>query len=355
MRELARIVKIQDIDAIENADMIEEAYIGGWKCVIKKDEFQVGDLAIYFEIDSFLPVREEFEFLRGSSYRENEFMGEGFRIKTVKLRGRVSQGLLVSTELLDGLVSPKEIVEGLDVTELLGVKKWEIAAYESDIGLIIGDKPFGIPTTTEYRGQTFPELINELQGLPYYITQKYEGQSFTAACKGGNIHIMSHHWEVEANNDSKAYKFLKEQGFLSKIEEYCIENNQNLAFQMELCGPRIQGNKLSLPGLAFYIFDVYDIDSMQRFSYDKIMEVAKNLGIPLQGDENSIVKVVEEGESFDMSLEELIELSDSQKYFTGRLCEGIVVRPKEPTVSATYDSRLTIKVLSNKYLLKDED
>ena len=92
-RKLASIQKVLDLQPIEGADVIEVATINGWKLVVKKGEFEVGDLAVYFEIDSFLPIREEFEFLRKSSYKK---MGdkEGFRLRTIKLRGQISQGLL---------------------------------------------------------------------------------------------------------------------------------------------------------------------------------------------------------------------------------------------------------------------
>ena len=63
-RKLASIRKVLTTKPIEGADAIELAVVDGWQTVIKKGEFQVGDLCVYFEIDSFLPIREEFEFLR---------------------------------------------------------------------------------------------------------------------------------------------------------------------------------------------------------------------------------------------------------------------------------------------------
>lgn len=93
MRKLASIQKIWDVAPIENADAIELVKVLGWQCVAKKGEFHVGDMCIYFEIDSFLPVNEHFEFLRARSHRVNPIIGEGFLLKTAKMRGQVSQGL----------------------------------------------------------------------------------------------------------------------------------------------------------------------------------------------------------------------------------------------------------------------
>jgi RNA ligase (TIGR02306 family) len=99
-RKLASIQKVAEIRPIEGADAIEVARINNWNVVVKKGEYKAGDLCIYCEIDSFLPVREEFEFLRKSSFKK---MGdqEGFRLKTIRLRGQLSQGLLLPLTVLN--------------------------------------------------------------------------------------------------------------------------------------------------------------------------------------------------------------------------------------------------------------
>lgn len=93
-RKLASVQRVTEIRPIEGADAIEVARVLGWDVVVKKDEFKVGDLAVYFEIDSFLPRNKAWEFLEKSSLRK---MGdkEGLRLKTIKLRGVLSQGLLL--------------------------------------------------------------------------------------------------------------------------------------------------------------------------------------------------------------------------------------------------------------------
>jgi len=99
-RKLATIRKVNEIKPIEGADMIELAIVDGWQCVVKKGEFKPGDPGVYFEIDSYLPIEERYEFLRKSSYKKipDQLQGqraEGFRLKTVKLRGQISQGLML--------------------------------------------------------------------------------------------------------------------------------------------------------------------------------------------------------------------------------------------------------------------
>ena len=132
-RKLASIRKIGSVSPVEGADNIELVHVDGWQCISKKGDFKEGDFCVYFEIDSFLPIRPEFEFLRKSSYRK---MGgkEGFRLKTIRLRGQLSQGLAMPIQLFKEL--PYEGYElfkeddhgygnGYDVTETLGVTKYE--------------------------------------------------------------------------------------------------------------------------------------------------------------------------------------------------------------------------------------
>ena len=124
MRKLASIQRIWKIEPIEDADRIELAHVLGWQCVVNKGQFRAMDPAVYFEVDSFLPVAPQFEFMRASSYRKSDIMGEGFKLRTLKFRGQISQGLLLP--LSDFPEIPEDADIGTDVTDLLGVRKWEI-------------------------------------------------------------------------------------------------------------------------------------------------------------------------------------------------------------------------------------
>ena len=103
MRKLASVQTIWDVQPIEGADRIEVVSVLGWKCVAKKGEFKKYDLCVYFEVDAFLPVKPEFEFLRDGCYRSNDLNGEGFLMKTRNFRGQVSQGLVLPLSILDGI------------------------------------------------------------------------------------------------------------------------------------------------------------------------------------------------------------------------------------------------------------
>ena len=210
MRKLASVQTIWDVQPIEGADRIEVVSVLGWKCVAKKGEFKKYDLCVYFEVDAFLPVKPEFEFLRDGCYRSNDLNGEGFLMKTRNFRGQVSQGLVLPLSILDG-IEPLDGVAwktGDIVSEQLGVKKWEVAEIATGSGRVIGDFPHGIPKTDEIRVQAEPGLIDEFKGLPYYISTKMDGTSVTMYLIDGDFGVCSRNYEIADDETSPAWKFV---------------------------------------------------------------------------------------------------------------------------------------------------
>ena len=122
-RKLAPVQYVHDVRPIEGADRIECIGVLGWQCVAKKGEFRVGDLCGYFEIDSFLPIDERFAFLKATCLKHSELLGDGYRLRTQWFRGQLSQGLALPLSVLPA----GEWKIGDDVTELLGVRKWEVS------------------------------------------------------------------------------------------------------------------------------------------------------------------------------------------------------------------------------------
>lgn len=144
------------------------------------------DLAVYFEIDRFLPIRSEFEFLRSSSYKKTDIMGEGFCLRTMRFRGQISQGLLLPTTAFPEV--PADTPLGSDVTDILGVRKWEIEERATTGGTVIGSLPYDIPHTDETRVQAEPELIQQFRGLTYYISTKMDGSSHSLGIDENGFH-----------------------------------------------------------------------------------------------------------------------------------------------------------------------
>ena len=334
MRALVTIQKVRSISAIPDSDFLELAHVMGWQCVAKKGEFREGDLGVYFEVDSFLPIDERYEFLRASSYRENKDNGIGFRIRTVKMRGQLSQGLLLPLEKFPELSGCAEYD---DVTEKLNVKKWYVPEIGAQGGTIIGDRPNGIPASDEIRVQSAPELIDQLKGKPYYITTKMDGTSGIVYFIDGKTGCCSRNKEIKDEETALYWMPVYKYGLREKLGRL----GKNLVLTGEICGPGIQKNRLRLNEVEWYVFDVKDWDENKYLPYDEAVTTCAELGL-------SVVPLEERGDSFDYSLEQLLEKARG-KYPSGLDKEGIVVR------DSNAPKAISFKVLNNDALLKEKD
>ena len=339
-RKLASIQYVHNITPIEGAEKIECVHVLGWQCVANKGQFSIGDKCIYMEVDSFLPVCERFEFLRASSFKENEIMGAGFRLKTMKFRGQISQGLVQPLEIL-----PEGKYEiGDDVTELLGIRKWEIEERVSNDGTVIAEFPSEISKTDELRVQSYPELIEEFKAVKgYYISTKMDGCSVTMYKSGDHFGVCGRNYEYADDDKCAMWKYAHKH----RIEERLKENNlDNIAIQGEFCGPGIQKNRLKLTEPEWYVFTVTDMNTNKRLSMHKTEEICKLLGL-------NMVPVEEVEEEFKYkNVDELLERAKG-KYASGRNKEGIVIRPIEAVYSNIIAGPLSMKVINNDYLLKE--
>ncbi len=334
-RKLASVVRITDIQTIPNADAIVVAKVKGWNVVIKKDEFKVGDLAVYYEIDSFLPVRPQFEFLRKSSFKR---MGttDGFRLKTIRLRNTVSQGLL--TPIPDGIIDPKE---GDDLTDALDIVKYEPPIPAQLAGKIKGTFPSFIPKTDETRIQNFESDIGFLPvGERVYVTEKLDGTSFTCYFNNGVFGVCGRNWELTETTDNSLWRMANMLELKDKLTKY----GKNIALQGELIGSNINGNLYGLSDHKLYFFTGYDIDKRRRMFFDELEWLLFRLEVPM-------VPVLEKY-GYVLPNENLVD--SMLQYAEGKSVlnmgvdrEGVVVRGLEREFS--------FKAISNTYLLGSKE
>ena len=338
-RKLASIQYVHDVYPIEGADRIEAIGVLGWKCVAKKGEFNVGDLCVYFEIDSFLPIRGDFEFLRNSCYRNTELMGEGFRLRTQRFRGQISQGLALPLSIL-----PKgNYCIGDDVTELLDVRKWEVEERATSSGTIIGGLPAGVSKTEEVRIQSEPGLIEEFAGFPYAITTKLDGTSMTVASIDGDLHVCGHNYEYADDGKCSLWTYVHEHGIRQKLVDAGVDD---IVLQGEFCAAGIQRNPLRLQRPGWFVFTIFDIRQNRRLGIDETLALCERLGI-------DTVPIEERGDSFSYgSVDELLERARGM-YSSGVTKEGIVIRPVTPRYSELLSAPLSMKVINNDYLVKE--
>ena len=347
MRKLASIQTVWKTEPIEGADRIELAHVLGWQCVVNKGQFQEMDAAVYFEIDSYLPIRQEFEFLRKSCYKNTSNMGEGFRLRTMNFRGQVSQGLLLPVSQFPEIPAGTE--EGTDVTELLGVRKWEIEERATTGGNVIGTLPRDIPHTDETRVQENPELIQAFAGLEYYISTKMDGSSHSIGIDEDGFHVTGHNYEYKNDGSSSFYNFVNERGYREKMEAFVTrENLTMLTIQGELCAPGIQKNRLRLTRPEWYVFTIRE--NGKRVGLNRMLDICETLGmvhVPIE-------EVDKDLPDHYPTVEALLKRADGN-YPNGGKKEGIVIRPTEPVFCPLISASLSMKVVSNKYLLKNEE
>lgn len=262
-RALATIRRIAAINPIEGADKIEVVTVDGWDIVVAKDVgYTVGQLVVYFEIDSLLPVIPAFEFLRERCYIKNSMHGEGFRLRTIKLRKQISQGLVLPTDHF--FYQDQEVVEGDDVTKLIGVKKYEKVLAANLAGVAKGNFPSFIPKTDEDRIQ------NRYGKLSYQIdngdvideweqTIKLDGTSFTAYVHEDVFGVCSRNLDLTETESNIYWQVARKYN----LEVILRELGGNLAIQGEIVGPGIQSSYERFDELTLFVFNMYDTDTKE--------------------------------------------------------------------------------------------
>ncbi len=402
MRKLATIQKIVDLSPIPGADLIEVATVLGWQVVVKKGDFTVGDLAVYFEIDSFLNANDP----RYATFEErfiNWGDKRGMRLKTIRLRKQISQGLVLKVSEFPEIKNPQE---GDDVTDLLKIEKWESLAESQGNGGGMGAKTAGatpfpafIRKTDQARVQNYTlELPKHLNDEDFEVTIKLDGSSMTIFhVNKGSQHFDYAIQDMERRSLRKKgfigkliHKFKKKLGFIN-IPEYlngvCSRNIQldidgdnhfstfvreqqildrlkqlkrNIAIQGELIAPTIQQNYEKVDTFEFYIYDVFDIDNQKYLLPYESRYVANQLGL-------SYVPILERNLKLsNFIVAEDVELVNQRDPAAlKRLIDAILAYAEGPgknkgvkregVVFKSNKTEFSMKAISNSYLLNKKD
>jgi RNA ligase (TIGR02306 family) len=334
-RKLASIQIVKEIRPIVDADSIEIVRINNWDVVSKKGEYKVGDFCIYCEIDSFLPIKEKFEFLRKTSYKKLPDGTEGFRLKTIRLRGQLSQGLLLSIHILPlgELVS-----EGMDVTEMLGIVKYEPPIPAELNGKVKGLFPSFIRKTDEERIQNLSKEYDEFKsnGNDFYVTEKLDGTSATFYFKDGEFGICSRNLELLESDSNTYWKVAKD----LKLKELLGGLGYNICVQGELIGEGIQSNPYKIKGQTIKFFNAFNIDTQRNVPFNSFVLLMERL-------ELETVPILNYEFDLPNTIDELLLMADKKSELNVNFDrEGIVIR--------SYDRKISFKVISNKFLLKEK-
>lgn len=369
MRELAYIQKIKTLTPIAGADKIECATVLGWELVVKKGEFKVDDLCVYCEIDSILPEYPCFEFLRSKK----------FRIKTVKLKGQISQGIAFPLSILNE-VNPtfniSKVKVGDDVTEVLKITKYDseveldtpdpikkswlqnkVSYYKWKLfgfkRVKAGDFPNDVPKTDEIRVQKMASALEVHQNDTMYITEKCEGTSATFVYRKdgnwlakmfGNGYIFQacsrNRIVYNSRNGKESPHHITEVAKKYNLLEGMRSLNRNLAIQGEVIGPKIQGNIYKLPELELRVFSIFDIDAQTYLAFQELLSITSQLNL-------LTVPVLESNHTLVNSIKYYVDLSKGASQINPNTQrEGIVIR--------SISKNFSFKSINPEYLLQQE-
>lgn len=330
MRQLVTIRQVEEVAPIDGADNIEKVRVGLWWCVTKKGDLKAGDLCVYHEIDSFLPIISEYSFLVGKGVRKMLHEGQelqGYHLRTVKLRGQISQGLAMPLNFHSATTNTNL---GADVTDLLGVLKYEPSIPAELNGDVEGPFPSCCPKTDEERIQN---LEYTFAGKLFSATEKLDGTSCTILMKDGIIRVCGRNWELKRNPDNSMWKVAL--GIKKSFEGFAIQG--------ELVGPGIQGNPLKLQVVTFFVFYIYDFVQGVYLSTTKMVEVCQDLKL-------NTVPIL------DLNLVGFENPNAYLKYADRRSvlnqntdAEGVVFRLKSDD-----GHKISFKAISNRYLIKHD-
>lgn len=353
---LAYIVRVADLQPIPDKDLIELASVKGWKCVVRKDQFAVGDLAVYLAVGSVPDLADpKFAFMVKGGHK---------RVRTAKIGGVISQGLLgpmtwvYDAAAADGAVS-SAFAEGDDVSVRMGVTKYiapeELGQYdngghENRNAVRRTAFPDCVPKTDAERLQHDPaRFFSALRGHEdVTVTRKEDGCSCTFVHNRGVYQLCGRNFvwrDPEDRDNTTAHYFAIQDKY--DMPARLAGLGRNLAIQGEICGPKINGNRMRLASRTFSVFDVYDIDARQYLPYDELCGVCAALGL-------NTVPLLFRGPAAELpaqDVEGFLAMADGVEYAPGVPGEGIVVKAD---ATASRRRRVHFKTISNNYLLKHD-
>ena len=360
-RKLASIRRISKLEPIEGADRIELATVDGWKVIVAKDVgHKIDDLVVYCEVDSFLPIKDEFEFLRKSSYRKLADGSEGFRLRTMRMRGTTSQGLILPMSVLDEefteryrkfklkqenqsknidfFDSPGIWEIGLDVTEFLGIVKYDPPLPAELNGKAKGYIPEFIQKTDEERIQNLVKYYPQIVQHEFYEAEKLDGSSTTYYLHNNVFGVCSRNLDLEESEGNTFWRVARELDIENKMRNYGINN---FAIQGELIGEGIQKNPYGLKGQTVRFFSALNTDSVSKYNFHRFEEIIRDL-------ELETVPVINRYMKLPDSIEDLINGADGKSVLNHKTRrEGLVYR--------SLDGKWSFKAISNEFLVKEKD
>ena len=337
-RYLSSLEAIENIQPIEGADNVELATILSQPVVVQKSRgFQVGDKVVFVGTDAILPAKPEFEFLAG----------QGYRVKTVRVRGQVSMGVVFKPEEIPELetLSDKLRPVGVSLDSLIGIRKYEAPVFEScklQMGKTEGRFPEHTPKTDEENIHKMKWIVDELHGLEVVLTYKLDGTNLNQFLdKDGDFGVCSRNNRLKNEGGGDYWNATKKYDVENKMRELGLA----ISIQSELIGPSIQRNKHALKEKEMRIHNIFDNNEGRHLDYDERLAVAEKLGLPVVPEHSRFIL-----DKDVHTIEKLIEMATIPDLMNPENpCEGLVLRPvKEKRIGSRFE-RASVKILNPQF------
>lgn len=308
---LVYIGKIISMEDIPGTDFISSATVvcgngGKWKGVVRRSDFKENDLCIIYLPDSIIPPNDDMKFMESTQWR----------VKMRRFKDAPSEVVITKDELYYS----GGFCVGRDITFEKGVTKYRKPIPANLQGKVKGEFPGYIPKTDEPNYQIVPELIEELIGKPYYITEKADGSSTTAYKYKGKFGVCSRNWELERDEENGYWKIAIKYNLEEKLPE-------GYAIQWETCGPNIHGNPMGWKEITGLMFSAYDINEKRYLDFIELYDLSIKLDFPM-------VRIYLSDADFDFENVELLAEGsyingEKGTYSNGKQREGVVVRSQK--------------------------
>lgn len=343
-RELATIRTIAEVRSIEGADKICAYRVDGWWVVDQVGRYNVGDLVVYLEVDSWVP-HSIAPFLTKPDRDPMVYQEiQGQRLRTIRLKGQLSQGLLLPIDVHSAIKDADESNIGYGCTDILGILKWEKPMNAQLAGMAKGNFPSFIRKTDQPRIQNMTRQFQEWQehGDRFECSEKMDGSSMTVYFRKEHdaeesFGVCSRNLDLKQTEGNSFWNTAIELDLINKLRDFGC----NLAIQGELCGPGIQGNQYGFDRMRFFCYDIFDITYQTYLLPHDVITICTQLGIPM-------VPIISHSLGLDRGdMEACLEIAEGISTYGGKQREGLVFKHlTEPDVS--------FKCISNKWLMANE-
>ena len=354
LRKLVTIRKIAEITPIEGADLIELARVDGWRSVVKKNQFKVGDYVVYFEIDSFLPIEPRYEFLRQRYSKKMIVEGqgevEGIRLRTITLKGKISQGLILPLSDFPEFDLSTDI--GIDLSGKINVLKYEQPIPACIAGEIRRAIPSCIKKTDQLRIQNALDFFEIHKDTEFEETEKEDGTSTSYYLYDGEFCVAGHNWELRKTDKNVMWRLTEKYG----LEEALRYVGKEVALQGETVGEGIQKNPMLIKNNAFHVFDIFDIKEGRYMIPDERYEYLDRVNNFLDPDKRIIhVPIINKAiKIFQIcrNIDEILDRAHGDTIYTkGRKREGLVFK----CTKLINGINVTFKAVDDRQLAKEKD